>query len=128
VTIDYLFLQTFNYILLDLNLNKTNSNASIAASFIGQAVILVIMHDDIFKTDNVFIDNVIIFLTSHEQIIFGIKTGLLILTISLGEINGKRWKLPTNILHGKMWKLQQTFYMEKRGNYQQTFYNTLLSI
>ena len=117
MTIDYLFLQTFKYILLDLkvkNLNKLKSNACIAASLMTISSKLTLFSS--------------MFLTSHEQIIFCIRTGLLILTISLSEINGKTWKLPTNILHGKTWKLQQTFSMEKRGNYQQPFYNTLLSI
>jgi len=52
---------------------------------IGQGVILVIMYVETFKTDViVFIGSIIMYLTSHWAIIFGIRIRSFILTISLG--------------------------------------------
>jgi len=73
--------------------------ASIAASPKGQAVIVVIMYVETFKTDViVFIDDALGYLTSHLPIIVSIGVNSLILTISLCEIKGKMSKLQINQL------------------------------
>jgi hypothetical protein len=60
------------------------------ASPICRAVMLVIMYVEMFKTDViVFTGNVILYLTSHWQIIVNIRVSSLILTISLRDIKGK---------------------------------------
>jgi hypothetical protein len=65
--------------------DKTGSIASISASLVRLHVILVIMYVETFQTDAiVFISN----MTSHRQIIFSIRDGLLILTISHSEMKG----------------------------------------
>jgi len=64
---------------------ETDSITSISA--LGQALILVIIYCETFKTDvTVFLGNIIMGLTSH----------ILIQTISHGEIKGKMSKLPIN--------------------------------
>jgi hypothetical protein len=64
---------------------ETDILNNIAASPIGQIVILG-MFVKTFKTDViVFIGNVIIYLMSHWRIIFTIRVNSLILTISLGK-------------------------------------------
>jgi len=84
-------------------LNATFNNISVisantAASPIGQALILIIMYVETFKTDViVYICNVIMRLMSHRAIIFSIRVSSLMLTISLGKIKGKKSKLLINI-------------------------------
>jgi hypothetical protein len=67
--------------------------ANIAESQLEQAVILVIMYVETFKTDVVvFISNVIMGFTSNWPIIFSVRVSQL--SISFSEIKGKmyRWK------------------------------------
>jgi len=72
----------------------TDIIASIAASLIGQSVILVIIYIETFKTNViVFIGNVIICLKSRSPIIFSITIISLILLILLCEITEKKSKL-----------------------------------
>ena len=70
---------------------ETNIITGITPSLIERAAILVIMFVEILRTDViVFIGNVIMCLMSHKLIFFSIRVGLLILTISLGEIKGNK--------------------------------------
>ena len=70
---------------------KTDIIISTTVNLIGQAVILVIMYVEILKTNViVFIGYIIMCLISLWPIIFSIRVGLLILTISLGEIKERQ--------------------------------------
>jgi hypothetical protein len=72
---------------------ETDSITSISA--LGQALILVIIYCETFKTDvTVFIGNIIMGLTSHILIIFSNRVSLLILR-SLGKMS----KLPINAIY-----------------------------
>ena len=77
---------------------ETDIMASLAASPIGQAVILVIMYVETFKTVAIiFIGNVKMHLMSRWLIIFSIRVSSFILTISLIEIKVKVLKLPKKL-------------------------------
>jgi len=67
---------------------ETDIIASLAAS-----LIVGIMYEETFKTDVVFISNVIMCLMSHWHIILRTRTAMLILTIST---KGNVTKLPIN--------------------------------
>jgi len=62
------------YRIMAVMMVETGIISSIAASLIGQAVILVIMFVEVFKTDVIFfISKVIMGLMSHRRIIFSIS-------------------------------------------------------
>ena len=62
------------YRIMAVMMVETGIISSIAASLIGQVVILAIMFVESFKTDVIFfIGKVIMGLMSHRQIIFGIS-------------------------------------------------------
>ena len=68
---------------------ETDIITSIAVSLIGRAGILMIMYVETYKTDVIiFINNVT--LTNHFQYY---RVSSLMQTISLGEINGKMFKI-----------------------------------
>jgi hypothetical protein len=66
---------------------ETDTIASITESPVGRGAILEIMYVETFKTDIVFIRNIIMCLRSHRLIILSISQ--FIDTHSLGEVEGK---------------------------------------
>ena len=86
---------TSSYRKMTVMMVETDFVTSITTSMICKAVTLVILLVETFIIDAiVFIGDVIMCLTSHGLIIFGIIVSMLILIISLSETKEKTSKLP----------------------------------